>query len=161
MSFYLIKCSSSEDACWWNRAESLTVVLIAALYLPGFIVFSTVGLSHMTNIKRDFYQDVYTILNRILLTIWTKCAFRVLNPRHWSLAKQRSLESLKEMAYSTYTNRKLHQRSNTKATNQFDYTAIMVRLILKLLAVHFVWLTGLREPNNFPTPRNARTETMT
>ena len=40
--------------------------LIAALYLPGFIVSSAVRLSHMTNIlKRDFYQDVYTILNRI------------------------------------------------------------------------------------------------
>ena len=89
-------------------------VLIAALYLPGFIVFSTVGLSHMTNIKRDFYQDVYTILNRILLTIWTKCAFRVLNPRHWSLAKQRSLESLKEMAYSTYTNRNFIKAATQK-----------------------------------------------
>ena len=29
----------------------------------------------------------YTILNRIKFMIWTICAFRVLNPRHWSLAK--------------------------------------------------------------------------
>ena len=33
------------------------------------------------NINIDLYQDVYTILNRIYLTIWTICAFRVLNPR--------------------------------------------------------------------------------
>ena len=31
--------------------------------------------------KKDFYLDVCTILNRIKLTIWTICAFRVLNPR--------------------------------------------------------------------------------
>ena len=49
--------------------------------------------------KRDFYQDVYTILNTILnrikLTIWTICAFRVLNPRQWSLAKQSTFKRLK------------------------------------------------------------------
>ena len=39
------------------------------------------------SMNRDFYLDVYTILNRIKLTIWTMCAFRVLNPRQWSLAK--------------------------------------------------------------------------
>ena len=33
------------------------------------------------NTKRDFYSDVYTILNRIELTIWTICAHRVPNPR--------------------------------------------------------------------------------
>ena len=31
--------------------------------------------------NRDFYQDVYIILNHIKLTIWTICAFRVQNPR--------------------------------------------------------------------------------
>ena len=31
---------------------------------------------------------VYTMLNRIYLTIWTICAFRVLNPHQWSLSKQ-------------------------------------------------------------------------
>ena len=45
--------------------------------------------------KRDFYLDVYTILNRIQLTIWTICAFRVLNPRQWSLAKFQSYTILK------------------------------------------------------------------
>ena len=35
---------------------------------------------------------VYT-LKRIKLTTWTICAFRVLNPRQWSLAKQSSLKS--------------------------------------------------------------------
>ena len=37
--------------------------------------------------NRDFYLDVYTILYRIQFTKWTICAFRVLNPRQWSLAK--------------------------------------------------------------------------
>ena len=32
--------------------------------------------------------DVYTILNRIQLTKWTICAFRVLNHHQWSLAKK-------------------------------------------------------------------------
>ena len=42
------------------------------------------------NIKRDFFQDVYTIFNRIWLTIWTICAFPVLNPHQIlvSLAKK-------------------------------------------------------------------------
>ena len=33
------------------------------------------------NSNRDFYQDVYTIFNRITLMIWTICAPRALNPR--------------------------------------------------------------------------------
>ena len=37
-------------------------------------------LSLVINMTRGFYLDVYTILNRIQLTIWTICAFRVLNP---------------------------------------------------------------------------------
>ena len=32
-----------------------------------------------SNSNRDFYQDVYTIFDRIKLTIWTIYAFRVLN----------------------------------------------------------------------------------
>ena len=48
------------------------------------------------NIKRDFYLDVYTILNRIKLTIWTICAFRVINPHQWSLSKQSSLKVEKD-----------------------------------------------------------------
>ena len=38
-----------------------------------------------TNTKRGFYSDVYTILNRIWLTIWTICAFQVMNPLQWKL----------------------------------------------------------------------------
>ena len=34
-----------------------------------------------SNMNRDLYLDVYTILKRIKLTIWTICAFRVLNPQ--------------------------------------------------------------------------------
>ena len=50
--------------------------------------------------KRDFYLDVYTILSRIELTTWTICAFRVLNPRQWTLAKQSKLKSWKVMPKS-------------------------------------------------------------
>ena len=35
-------------------------------------------------------QDVYTILNRIQLIIWTICGFRVLNPHQWSFANESS-----------------------------------------------------------------------
>ena len=34
----------------------------------------------LRNMKMDFYLDVYTILSRIKLIIWTVCAFRTLNP---------------------------------------------------------------------------------
>ena len=37
------------------------------------------------------------IFNRNKLTIWTICAFRVLNPRQWSLAKQCNFKSWKVM----------------------------------------------------------------
>ena len=43
-------------------------------------------------IKIYFFQDVYTILNRIQLTTWTICAFRVMNPHQWSFAKQSGLK---------------------------------------------------------------------
>ena len=41
--------------------------------------------------KRDFYLDVFTILNRIQLTTWTICAFLALNLHQLSLAKESSL----------------------------------------------------------------------
>ena len=47
---------------------------------------------------RDFYLDLYTILNRIYFTIWTICAFRVLNPQQWSLATQSSFKVKKSDA---------------------------------------------------------------
>ena len=47
-------------------------------------------LSQPYNTKRDFYTAVYTIWYRIYLTIWTICAFRLLNPRQWSLPKPSS-----------------------------------------------------------------------
>ena len=61
----------------------IDVRILKILGWKGFL-----SLLNNKNTKRDFYSDVYTILNRILLSIWTICAFRVLNPRHWSLAKQ-------------------------------------------------------------------------
>ena len=39
-------------------------------------------------IKRDFYSDVYIILNRILLTLWTYAHFWYWTPHQWSLAKE-------------------------------------------------------------------------
>ena len=47
-------------------------------------------------IKRD--QDAYTILNRISVTVWAICAFRLQNPHQWFLAKQSSLKGWKEMS---------------------------------------------------------------
>ena len=45
--------------------------------------------------KKDFYEDVYVILNRIELTLWTICAFRVMNPHQWSLGIQSGFKSWK------------------------------------------------------------------
>ena len=45
--------------------------------------------------KRHNYFDVFTILNRIKLTIWPICAFQVLNPHQWSLVKQSHSKSCK------------------------------------------------------------------
>ena len=50
------------------------------------------------NLKRDFYLDGYTISNRIELIIWTICAFRVLNPHQWSLAKRNNFKSWKVLS---------------------------------------------------------------
>ena len=57
------------------------------------------------NIKRYFYSDVYTILNRIKFTIWTICAFRVPNPCQWSLAKQSTLKRWKWFSKSVKTSK--------------------------------------------------------
>ena len=51
----------------------------------------------LSNSNRDFYWDVYTIFDRNELTIWTICAFRVLNPLKWSLAKHVVLKRWKVM----------------------------------------------------------------
>ena len=51
------------------------------LSLPGWMTTLPV------NAYRDFYWDINIILNQIKFTIWIICAFRVLNPLQWSLAK--------------------------------------------------------------------------
>ena len=51
----------------------------------------------IANSNRDFYWELYTIFNRIKFTIWTICAFRVLNLHQWSLAKTCSKKSWKVM----------------------------------------------------------------
>ena len=67
--------------------------LIGSLVWTGLLVGGVQGFDFISDAFlhiiswRDFYYDVYTILNQIELTIWTIWAFRVLNPRQWSLAK--------------------------------------------------------------------------
>ena len=40
-------------------------------------------------VHKDFYLLRYmTFLNQVISTVWTICAFQVLNPIQWSLAKQ-------------------------------------------------------------------------
>ena len=68
-----------------NSAQSRSEHIFMKLTL---FVYNINSQYFCVNIKRDFYYDVYTIFNRIKLTIWTICAFRVLNPHQWSLAKE-------------------------------------------------------------------------
>ena len=64
------------------------------------------------NIKRDLNKDVYTILNRIKLTIWTICTFRVVDPHQRSLAKQSSFK-----AKQTYRGMIETQKSGNKTSS--------------------------------------------
>ena len=70
------------------------------------------------NIKRDFFLDVYTILNRIWLTIRTIYAFRVLNTHQWSLAKTMKFQILQPCwrvdIYQPRNNSKLRTRSDLR-----------------------------------------------
>ena len=96
-------------------------------WLRILYVFESINQLFEYNIKRGFYSDVYTILSRDLInnidhilkrilllcihhfknqiwfTVWTICAFRVLNPNQWSLAKQSGLKSWKLMPKITKT----------------------------------------------------------
>ena len=65
-----------------KRYKSTEVDCRTWLHVPSGTPWSTSSDTHqVVEIKRDFYSDTYTILNRILLTVWTICAFWVLNPR--------------------------------------------------------------------------------
>ena len=75
-----------------KRYESTEVDRRTWLHVPSGTPWSTSSDTHqVVEIKRDFYSDVYTILNQIEFTVWTICAFRVLNPGQCSLAKESSI----------------------------------------------------------------------
>ena len=67
--------------------------------------------------KRDFYLYEYTILNRIQLTKWTICAFRVLNPCQWSLAKQSISKSFLFELFRTVYPRNYKEHSESSVLN--------------------------------------------
>ena len=97
---------------------------------PSFVTLSVTNRMYSINSNRDFYEDVYTILNRIKLTIWTICAFRVLNPRQWSFAKQSSSKSWKFRPQKCQNKLKPKGWCNTPTKLQFQ--SISNRKILML-----------------------------
>ena len=64
-----------------NDVIHTPVNLNATLQAVAVQITLTFVFTFCSNIKRDFYLDVYTILNRIKLTIWTICAPWAPNPR--------------------------------------------------------------------------------
>ena len=98
------------------------------------------------NIKRDFYWDVNTILNQILLTIWTMCAFRVLKPRQWSLAKQSSLKRWKVMP--KMSKQAEAKRDGVINPQNYNFNQISTRNILTLSERNGI---NLRRPQNLAT----------
>ena len=73
---WILTKSNNYDSC---KSKSSMTKLELDLYW--------VKSNSFTNIKRYCYLDVYTILIRISLTILTICAFLVLTPCQWSLAR--------------------------------------------------------------------------
>ena len=53
--------------------------------------------AHLYGYKKRLLLRCIHHFNRILFTIWTICAFRVLNPHQWSFARQWNLKSWKVM----------------------------------------------------------------
>ena len=73
-----------------KRYESIEVNRRTLLHVPSGTHWSTSSDTHqVVQIYKDTVTKMYTpFLIGIKLTIWTICAFRVLNFRQWSLAKQ-------------------------------------------------------------------------
>ena len=69
--------------------ESTAVDRRTWLHVPLGTHWSTSSDTHqVVEIQIETSTKMYTpFFKRIKLTIWTICAFRVLNPRQWSLAK--------------------------------------------------------------------------
>ena len=80
--------------------------------------------------ERNLYLDVYTILNWIQFTIPTICAFRVLNPHQWSLARESSLKIVKWCIKSTKS-RKTQKGWCNKPT-KLQFQSILTRKIMTL-----------------------------
>ena len=81
-------------------------------------------------INRDFCYDVYTILNRIKLTKWTICAFRAMNPRQWSLAKEVVPRVGKRWPKSAKTS--WRQKGLCNKHTKLQFRSILTRKILML-----------------------------
>ena len=71
--------------------ESTEVDRRTWLHVPSGTHWSTSSDTRQV-VEIQIEKDVYTIFNRIKLTIWTICAFRVLNPRQLSLANHCNLK---------------------------------------------------------------------
>ena len=73
-----------------KRYESTEVDRRTWLHVPSGTHWSTSSDTHqVVEIQIETSTKMYTpFLNRIEWTTWTICAFRVLNPRQWSWAKQ-------------------------------------------------------------------------
>ena len=72
-----------------KRYESTEVDRRTWLHVPSGTHWSTSSDTHqVVEIQIETSTKMYTpFFNRIKWTIWTICAFRVLNPHQWSLAK--------------------------------------------------------------------------
>ena len=73
-----------------KRYESTLVDRRTWLHVPSGTHWPTSSDTYqVVKIQIETSTKMYTpFLNRIKLTTWTICAFRVLNPRQWSWAKQ-------------------------------------------------------------------------
>ena len=70
------------------------------------------------------------IVTSFLLKIWTICAFRVLNPRRWSLAKETSWKSWNIMPVSA--ERSLSQKGWCNKPTKLQFLSILTQKILML-----------------------------
>ena len=82
-----------------KRYESTEVDRRTWLHVPSVTQWSTSSDTHqVVKIQIETFTKMYTpFFNLIELTTWTICAFRVLNPRQWSWAKQVVKKSWKVM----------------------------------------------------------------
>ena len=81
-----------------KRYESTEVDRRTWLHVPSGTPWSTSSDTHqVVEIKKETSTKMYTPF------IWTICAFRVMNPRQWSLAKESSLKRWKYMPNSAKT----------------------------------------------------------